>query len=69
MKSNFRTFIQTELGQVKQSTEAYLLNVEGDMALKTVLTQYIRGMWARITELLDRVRRDFSDSGEGPSWQ
>lgn len=62
MKSNLRICIQTELDQVKQCTEAYQLNVEGDIStLGTALTQDIRSMCARITERLDKVRRDVSD--------
>lgn len=67
MKSNLHNYIQTVLDQVQQSTEAYHLKVEGDMSsLQTVVSQETRGICACITEGLDRVHHDISDSSEGP---
>lgn len=68
MKSNFWNYMQTIFDQIKQSISAYKLNFEGDMSsLGTVLTQNIWGMCSRITERLDGVPRDVSNSGKGLS--
>lgn len=70
MKSNLQNFIQTVLDQFKQSSEAYQLNVDGDISSsRTSLTQDIRSGCAQITEGLDRKHGDVSDSGERPSLQ
>lgn len=70
MKSNLRYFLQRVFDQVKQSSEAYQLNVVVDISsLGTVLAQDFRGMCAGIIELLDGVRGDVWDSSECPFLQ
>lgn len=70
MKSNLRSYVQTNFDQVKHSPWAYHLNVDGDISsLATGLTQDTRSMCARYTKHPDRVRRRVSDPGEGTSSQ
>lgn len=65
--SNLRNYMQTVSDQVKQSTDAYQLNVDGDItSLGTALAQDVSSMSAQITERLARVGQDVPDSNEGP---
>lgn len=67
MKSYLRNYMRIVFDQVRQSTEAYLLNMEGDISsLQTAIVQDIPGMWAYVTERLHSVRRDVSDLGRSP---
>lgn len=50
MTSNLWNYLQTVFTQVKQGTNAYQLDVDGDIfSLRTSLTQSIRSMCAQIT--------------------
>lgn len=63
MKSNLRNHMQMVSDQVKQSTKKYQWNVEGAISsLGTALTEDIWGMCACITDCLDLVPPDVSDS-------
>lgn len=70
INSNLLNYIQTVFDQVKQSTEAYQLSLEGGISsLGTALMQYIPSIGAQITVRLDKMLRDVSGSGEGQSSQ
>lgn len=63
-------YIQPVFDRVKQRTEAYQFNVEGDISsLETALMKYIRSMCAQIIERLHKARRDVSGPGECKSPQ
>lgn len=70
IKSNLGNNIQTIFNGVKQIIKAYQLNVDGHISsLGTALPEDMGSMCAQITEHIDTVRRDVSNSGEVLSWQ
>lgn len=67
MQSSLQNYIHRVFDKVKQSTKAFQLKVEGDIAsLGLALAQDIRNMCAQITERLYSVRRNVSNSVHGP---
>lgn len=70
MKSSLQSYIMRNLDLVKQSTEAYCLIVEDDIAsLEAAFFQNIWKICTQAAERFDSLRRDVLGSGDSQQWQ